>query len=161
MFEFFKRKKKVNIIANRVKVLNDKLWLIHTTGKESRLESKVRYFRSNSIGSSTEYRVMSIDTYFGERKIAINSNTLYYGGSDLIKVCDKVNEWSFNFDYLFCIELKHDNVVVKFLNGLEMTKEEIDLAILEFEKEVDRVYTEIIEGNKSYNDVVEYLVNGA
>lgn len=164
MFKFFNfsKKKKVNLIAERIKALNDKLWLIYITGKENRVDSKVRYFRSNNVGKSEEYKIMSLETYFGERKIAVNNDILYYGNSDLIQESSIDNDWSFNFNFLFYIEIKQeDDIFIKFSDDVNMSKEQIDLAILEFEVVVDKIYTEISKGNKDYDEVVDYLINGA
>lgn len=160
MFNFLKKKKKVNIIADRIKALKDKLWLISITGKESGVERRIRFLRS-STGISNEYLIMSLDTYYGERKIAVNNDTLYYGGVNLICNSNENSDWSFNFNFLFYIRLgKKENVSIEFSEGVEMTKEEIDLAILEFEVAIDNMYVKIVEGNKNYKSIVRYLMNG-
>ena len=160
MFNFLKKKKKVNIIADRIKNLNDKLWFINITGKESRIESKIRYFKAGL--TSREYKIMSLETYFGERKIAVNNDILYYGNSDLVQESSIDNDWSFNFNFLFYIEIKQeDDIFIKFSDDVNMSKEQIDLAILEFEVVVDKIYTEISKGNKDYDEVIDYLINGA
>lgn len=161
MFNFFKKKKKVNVIANRIKNLDNKLWLIYITGKESTVERKIRYFRTSGMGTSKEYRMMTLNTYFGERKIAINDNSMYYGNDDLIQDSVDNNDWSFNFNFIFCIELKDTGLpVIKFADNVKMTKEEIDLAVLEFELAADSIYSRITERNESYKNMVDYLVNG-
>ena len=159
MFNFLKKKKKVNIIADRIRDLDNKLWLISIAGKESRVESKIRYFRTNDTGTSKEYKVIALDTYFGERKIATNGKILYSGNSDLIQEAAENSDWSFNFNYLFYIEVRaNGSVFVKFAKGVKMSKEEIDLAILEFELVVDNIYTKITKLDRDYNDIVDYLV---
>ena len=158
MFNFLRKKKKVNIIADRIKNLNDKLWLINITGKESRIESKIRYFRAGF--TSREYRVMSLDTYFGERKIATDGNVLYYGNSNLIQESGENSDWSFNFNYLFYIELRKEDIFIGFSKGVEMSKEEIDLAILEFEIIIDNLYNKLSKRNESYDDTKRYLMQG-
>lgn len=158
MFNFLKKKKKVNIIADRIKNLNDKLWLISITGKESRIESKIRYFKAGL--TSREYRVMSLDTYFGERKIATDGNVLYYGNSNLIQESCENSDWSFNFNYLFYIELRKEDIFIGFSKDIKMSKEEIDLAILEFEIIVDNVYNKLSERNESYDSTIRYLMQG-
>ena len=158
MFNFLKKKKKVNIIADRIKNLNDKLWLISLTGKESSIESKIRYFKAGL--TSREYRVMSLDTYFGERKIATDGNVLYYGNSNLIQESGENSSWSFNFNYLFYIELRKEDIFIGFSKDIKMSKEEIDLAILEFEIIVDNVYNKLSERNESYDATIRYLMQG-
>ena len=158
MFNFLKKKKKVNIIADRIKNLNDKLWFINITGKESRIESKIRYFKAGL--TSREYKIMTLDTYFGERKIATDGNVLYYGNSNLIQESGENSDWSFNFNYLFYIELKKEDIFIGFSKGIKMSKEEIDLAILEFEVVVDSIFVKMSERNTSYDDTVRYLMNG-
>lgn len=158
MFNFLKKKKKVNIIADRIKNLNDKLWLISITGKESRIESKIRYFKAGF--TSREYRVMSLDTYFGERRIATDGNVLYYGNSNLIQESGENSDWSFNFNYLFYIELRKEDIFIGFSKDIKMSKEEIDLAILEFEIIVDNVYNKLSERNESYDSTIRYLMQG-
>ena len=160
MLNFLKKKKKVNIIANRIKALKDKLWLISITGKESGVERRIRFIRS-SAGISSDYLIMFLNTYYGERRIAVNNDTLYYGGTNLICSSNENSDWSFNFNFLFCIRLgKKENVSIGFSEGVEMTKEEIDLAILEFEVAIDNIYAKIVEGNKNYKSIVRYLVSG-
>lgn len=104
---------------------------------------------------------MTLNTYFGERKIAINDNSMYYGNDDLIQDSVDNNDWSFNFNFIFCIELKDTGLpVIKFADNVKMTKEEIDLAVLEFELAADSIYSRITERNESYKNMVDYLVNG-
>lgn len=163
MFSFLKKKKRVNIIADRIRNLDDKLWLTQITERESRVGRKIRYFKTNDIstGASEEYRTMSLNTCFGERKIAINGDSLYYGNSDLIKDSTENSDWSFDFNFLFHIGLQQDgNVFIKFSEGADISGEEIDLAILEFELAVDSMYTKIVERKKDYDGIVDYLVNG-
>lgn len=163
MFNFFKKKKKVNVIANRIKNLDNKLWLIYMTGKEASVERRIRYSRNNEteIGTSREYRVITLETYFGERKIATDGNVLYYGNNDLIQDSNEHGDWSFNFNYLFFIKIMDDgSTTVRFSEDVNITKENVDLAILEFELAVESMYTRMVEGKKSYDNMVDYLVNG-
>lgn len=158
MFNFLKKKKKVNIIADRIRDLDNKLWLISITGKESRVKCKIRYFRAGL--TSREYRVMSLDTYFGERKIATDGNVLYYGNSNLIQESGENSDWSFNFNYLFYIELRKEDIFIGFSKDIKMSKEEIDLAILEFEIITDNLYNKLTKRNESYDDTIRYLMQG-
>ena len=161
MFGLFVRKKKKNIIAERIKALENKLWLIQMTGKEDNIDTIVRYSKSAGIGVSESYRIIKLNTAFGERTLAVNLSSLYYGDSSLIKYDDEGNDWSFDFNFMFSIELKNDDEVeVEFPTGAKMSKEMIDLAILEFEEYIDSIYKGLVERQCSHEDLINYLKEG-
>ena len=161
MFDLFKKKYKRNIIVERMKALSSRLWFIQMVGSDPRVEVVTRFIKGDSTGRSEQYKIMTLDTIFGERKIAINDSSLYYGLSDLIKENDfDENYWSLDFKSLFSIRIRDENVYVEFPSGLKMTKEEVDLAILEFEKAIDEKYKSIINGQKEHEELVKYLIEG-
>lgn len=163
MLGLFNKKKKKNVIAERIRALENKLWLIQMTGKEYNVDNIIRYDKVTSVGISESYRTIRLDTAFGERILAVNSNSLYYGDSDLIKYNKEGNEqgWSFDFNFIFSIKLKdEDKVEVRFHADTIMSKEMVDLAILEFEEYIDSIYKGLVERQCSYEDLINYLKEG-
>ena len=156
MFNLFKKKEKINKIKERIKVLNDKLWVILMTGRSFDIENRYRYCEGLDFYCE-EYKIFSLNTALGRRKIAVNKDTLCYGCDDMIKQGSS-SRWSFNIDYIFKIKIKNNKDVFLYPRPFtKMTKEEIDLAILEFEKAIDKVYNNIVKLNKTHADIVEFL----
>lgn len=156
MFNLFKKKEKINKIKERIKTLDDKLWIILMTGRNFDIENRYRYCEGLDFYSE-EYKIFSLNTALGRRKIAVNRDTLCYGYDDMIKY-GKSSGWSFNIDYIFKIKIGKDNEILLYPRPfMKMTKEEVDLAILEFEKAIDKVYNNIVKLNKTHADIVEFL----
>lgn len=157
LFNFFKKKN--NIIADRIKALNDKLWLIYITGSIHEIENRIRFCRNSPFLSET-FSIAKLKTIYGERRLAVSNKSLFYGKEDLILApCNENSLWSFNFNYIFGIKLLKNDIEV-LLTDVEMSKEAIDLAILEFENAVDSIYNDITD-NKRKRDVVSmYLKEG-
>lgn len=161
MLGLFNKKKKKNVIAERIRALENKLWLIQMTGKEDNIDTIVRYNKIGEMGAGESYRVVKLRTAFGERILAVNLSSLYYGDSSLIKYNDEGNDWSFDFNYIFSIELKNDDEVeVEFPADTRMSKEMVDLAILEFEEYIDSIYKGLVERQNSHEDLINYLKEG-
>lgn len=162
MFKLAKNKKRRNVIAERIEALDNKLWLIQMTDKKYGIDTKVRFTKSEGVGISESYKVFTLNTAYGERKIAINSYSLYYGSNDLIRYNSKDEEhlWSFDFNFIFYIGVKNNRVIVEFPLDLELSKEEVDLAILEFEEAIESTYKFIINKSARHNELIRYLMEG-
>ena len=160
MFRLIPKKQKKNVIAERIKALEDKLWVIQMTGKEDNIDTIVRYSKDTVAGTSQTYRIIKLDTAYGERILAVNSSSLYYGGSNLIEYNNN-NEYDWSFNFIFSIEIKDDDkVAVEFSPDFKMSKETVDLAILEFEEYIDKIYKKITKRESNYEDLVNYLKEG-
>lgn len=159
MFNFLKKKEKVNKIKERIQSLNDKLWLISIVGKNFDVESRSRYCRGLNFNYYENYKVFTLDTTFGKRQIAVSKNSLYYGFENMIKVQGTNSiKWSFDFDYIFMIHVTNSgDTLLKPFPFTGMTKEEVDLAILEFEEAIDKIYSKVIELKNVHIDTISYL----
>lgn len=161
MFGLFERKKEKNIIGERIEALDDKLWFIHLAGGNYDIENKIRFSRDEIASVSETYKVATLSTIFGRRKIAVTKNSLYYGREDLIRGNDSGEFiWSFDFNYIFNIRVKDNNVTVNVSPNENLSKEDIDLAILEFEEAIERAYEEVLNREKEHAALVSYLKEG-
>ena len=158
MFRLFKRdKESTSVIRERIQALNNKLWIILMTGRGFDLESRSKYCRGLDF-FCLEYRVFSLDTIFGKREIVVNSNNLYYGYENLIKRDNNSLKWKINPNFIFRISVDNkDRVFLSPRPFTKMTKEEIDLAILEFEEAIDKIYYNIVELNKGHEEIIKFL----
>lgn len=168
MFKCLGRKKRaeVNIIGERIEALNNKLWLISTMGENRGVKVEIRYYRDYVWGHSKNYKIFSMDTKLGRRCIAVDRGSLYYGYADLIQYnsqmenCMWGHRWSYDFNYIFNIEVKRNDIAVNLAFDVDMTKEEIDLAILEFEMAIEAIYEDITALQESQKALVNYLKKG-
>lgn len=140
MFKF-KKKEKEPIIVKRIKAIYEKLKIMH----EGEHPDVFHFMDVNSCGGLYYYGY-AIKTKNGIRKILVNSDySLFYGDKNLWKKKKKYlpGESSYAISGMFAIStyLKID-IVLK--PGLDLTPEEMDANITEFERAIAPEY------NKSF-----------
>lgn len=161
MFNIFKKKKK-NIIAERIKNLRDKFWFIYLARRNYDIENRIRFCRGDFSMKSENYKIASLNTAYGKRRLAVGMNSLYYGKEDLIKNTEfEKSVWSFNFNYFFSIKVRNDDVFVSVSPDINLTKEDIDLAILEFENVAEEICQKEIDREKAHEELIKFLKEGS
>ena len=144
------------IIKKRISALYDKMDLIYDTCTDDNCKRQT-YTNTFSINNWYQYR---LNTTYGTRYLLIHQskNILFYG-----KDFD-FNSWVYyrnpNTDFIKIFEITcNDNVRIEPKPMVELTPQEIDLAILEFEEAIEEKY-QIAKTRKSKHDeCVEYFSN--
>lgn len=150
--------KKEFVIKQRMGALVEKAKIINSNNSNP----MVRIYTWTEYGGWSfqkhEYVVLSLDTEYGKRQLVIVDNRLYYG-EDIFyesKYSSSYISPYFIGNYMFNITVE-DKVEINPNPMVKYTAEEMDLAILEFEKALEPIYLKAMGNVEKHKKVVDYF----
>lgn len=153
---------KKNKMKQRIEKLYQKMEFIHNwIGRYDCVDTHLKFSICYNV---EQYYMFRINTKYGVRGIIVGENkSLRYCEYehrtitiDLLKWGAEYL-WDYNYFDIFKIKFNNNEMELDPSPMLKLSAKEIDLAILEFEIEIDKLYKQSLENKNKHNNCIKIL----